>query len=76
MVCKTEPIRKKLRDSGKPLAEAEKSGVLSADEVKKLEQAGQAVAKVIAVDDFAPEEITGRKGPRMNIDPEVPKAAE
>ena len=76
MVCKTEPIRKKLRDSGKPLAEAEKSGVLSADEVKKLEQAGEAVAKVIAVDDFAPEEITGRKGPRMNIDPGVPKAAE
>jgi acyl-CoA dehydrogenase len=59
-VCATEALRRKLRESGKTLAQAALDGPLSADDIARLKDADAAVAKVIAVDDFAPEEITGR----------------
>lgn len=75
-VCATEPLREKLKASGKTLEEAGKSGPLTGEDVARLREAEEAVAKVIAVDDFAPEEITNRFGPRMNIDHDRAEAAE
>ncbi len=75
-VCKTEGLRKKLRDAGKTLAQADAGGPLTEDEIEQLKAADAAVAKVIAVDDFAPEEITDRLGPRMKFDQTDKEAAE
>ncbi|MEZ5779782.1 MAG: acyl-CoA dehydrogenase [Paracoccaceae bacterium] len=56
----TESLRRRMKDAGHDsYAEAEKANVLSADEVERLDAADDAVAAVIKVDDFAPEEITG-----------------
>lgn len=60
LVTSTEPIRKRLRDSDRTLDEARRNGPLTGDEIARLEEAEEARAAVIAVDDFAPEEITGR----------------
>jgi hypothetical protein len=51
------------------------SGPLSADEIARLEEAEAARAAVIAVDDLAPEEITGRLTWRRTSE-ERPEAAE
>jgi acyl-CoA dehydrogenase len=70
-VCAAEPLRKKLRESGKSLDEARRGGPLTSDEVAILEEVEIAVAKAIAVDDFAPEEIIAwadaKDGSRMTI---------
>ena len=75
-VCATEPLRRTLRGSGKSLEEAERTGPLSKAEAKALREAEAAVAKVIAVDDFAPEDITHRLGPRIDREHALPEAAE
>ena len=59
-VCETEPLRKTLREAGVSLDEGRASGPLSEEGVGRLEAAEAARAAAIAVDDFAPEEITGR----------------
>ncbi len=74
-VCATDGLRRTLRESGKTLAQAEHDGPLSADDVARLKEADAAVAKVIAVDDFAPEEITDRLGPGMQHDEKSPEEA-
>ncbi len=57
LVVETEPLRRKLRhaDGKKP------EDILSADERHRLAEVEEAVAKVIEVDDFAGEELTGAK---------------
>jgi acyl-CoA dehydrogenase len=60
LVTETEPLRKRLRDAGRTLDEARGSGPLTADEIARLDEAERARAAVVAVDDFAPEEVTGR----------------
>ena len=60
LVTETEPLRKRLREAGRTLDEARASGPLTADEIARLDEAEQARAAVIAVDDFAAEEVTGR----------------
>lgn len=76
LVCETEPLRRKLRDSGKSLDEAESSGPLSAKEIERLKEVEAVVARVIAVDDFKPEEITGRNLSRKSTNSELSQAAE
>lgn len=65
LVCETEPLRRKLRKTGRTLEEARTSGPLTAEEIAKLDEAEEARARAIAVDDFAPEEITGRLARRI-----------
>jgi len=58
-VVETEPLRRKLKEQGMTLDEAEKNGALSEEEVEKLRKTEALVAKVVAVDDFDPQEIAG-----------------
>ncbi len=75
LVTATEPLRKRLREAGKTLDEARRTGPLTADELVRLDEAEAARAAVIAVDDFAPEEITGRLTRRHTAEA-APRAAE
>jgi acyl-CoA dehydrogenase len=75
LVAETEPLRKRLRDAGRTLEEARHSGPLTADELARLDEAEQARAAVIAVDDFAPEEVT-RRLTRRHAPQERQQAAE
>ncbi len=60
MVAETQPIRDRLRKAGiKDWRRAQEKGLVDAGEAARLEAAEQAVDEVIAVDDFAPEELTG-----------------
>ncbi len=56
-VTETEPLRRRLKESGESPAEARASGTLSAEEADALDAAEAAVAEVVKVDAFAPEEI-------------------
>ena len=51
------PAMKRLRDARKTPAEGLKSGIVSADEMKAIDEMADLVARVIAVDDFTPEEL-------------------
>jgi acyl-CoA dehydrogenase len=55
--------------------EARDQGILTEKEAAQLERADEAIASVIAVDDFAPEELTPRKT-REAVARVVPAAAE
>jgi hypothetical protein len=55
--------------------EARDQGFLTEKEAAQLEQAHEAIASVIAVDDFAPEELTPRKT-REAVARVVPAGAE
>ncbi len=59
LVDETQPIRDRLRKAGhKDWHAAKTKGLVSDEEATRLEAADAAVAKVIAVDDFAAEELT------------------
>jgi len=60
-VIAAEAAMKKLRKSGKSVEEADSSGLLTGDEIRLLREANAAVKVVIAVDDFAAGELTGRR---------------
>ncbi len=60
LVTATEPLRRRLREAGQTLDEARRDGPLTTDEIARLDEAEEARAAVVAVDDFAPEEVTGR----------------
>jgi len=57
MVIAAQPLRDKLRKAHLSVADARKQGVISEDEKVQLEATAKAVADVINVDDFAPEEL-------------------
>ncbi|WP_210497069.1 acyl-CoA dehydrogenase [Microvirga antarctica] len=58
LVTQTEPIRDRLKAAGhRDWRAARDAGFLSADDARRLEERDAAVAAVIAVDDFAPEEL-------------------
>lgn len=59
-VIATEAISRKLRKSGKTLDQAVADEILTEEEAEALREAEQAVGLAVAVDDFAPEELTGR----------------
>jgi acyl-CoA dehydrogenase len=58
LVMETESLRKRLKDAGcKNRAEAAARGLLSADEANLLRRTEEAVARVVAVDDFPAEDL-------------------
>ena len=60
-VAEAQPIHDRLRKAGiKDWRKGRERGLIDADEAEQLEAAEQAVAEVIAVDDFAPEALTGQ----------------
>ena len=63
-VIATQPIHDRLRKQHiRNWRDAEKRGLIDAREVEALKAAEQAIAEVIAVDDFAPEALTRHDAP-------------
>ena len=59
LVVEVEPLRRKLREAKiSELDEAKERGLISTTEAERLVAAEAAVARVIEVDDFAPEELS------------------
>ncbi|MDG2514874.1 acyl-CoA dehydrogenase [Sphingobium yanoikuyae] len=72
LMVDTQPIHDRLRKARiKDWAKARERGLLSSAELAQLEEADRAVADVIAVDDFAPEEL-----PRNAAASDLAQAAE
>ncbi|HMQ92638.1 MAG TPA: acyl-CoA dehydrogenase [Amaricoccus sp.] len=58
-VVATEPARRKLREArADGIDDAVERGVLNEEAAERLRDAAEAVAKVVAVDDFAPQELS------------------
>jgi len=57
LVTEAEPLAKRLREIRKTPQEARAAGVLSETEFAQLEKVQQAVQRVIAVDEFTPDEL-------------------
>jgi acyl-CoA dehydrogenase len=73
LVTETDPIRRKLRQASVPdLEAAVAQGVLSAEDAARLTETEQAVAQVIAVDDFASDDFR-RKPQSGDIDRNEPR---
>ncbi|GGO58525.1 acyl-CoA dehydrogenase [Roseovarius pacificus] len=64
LVLEAEPVAKRLRDTGKTPEDALEAGILSDAEFEQLKQVETAVQRVVAVDDFSPDELN-RLFPRM-----------
>ncbi len=61
MVAAVQPIRERLRAAHvRDIDQALKQRTITADEAAQLKDTADAVAAAVAVDDFAPEELTGR----------------
>jgi acyl-CoA dehydrogenase len=59
LVVETEPLQKKLKQARiRDISEALAAGVLSNEEAETLGEAAAAVGAVVAVDDFAPSDLT------------------
>jgi acyl-CoA dehydrogenase len=56
-VIATSDFRRRLKKTGETVAEARESGTLTPDQADAVEAADAAVAEVVAVDDFAPDEV-------------------
>ncbi len=62
LIVEAQPIRDRMREARiRDVREAQEKGIISADEAAQLEAADQAVAEVIAVDDFPAEALTGNR---------------
>ena len=57
LVTDTEPLAKRLRDIRKTPREALDAGVLSDADFARLQEVEEAVRRVVAVDDYTPEEL-------------------
>jgi len=71
-VTAAEPLAKRLRETRKTPREGLEAGILSEEEFAQLQKVAEAVQKVVAVDDFTPEELA-RLFPGMDR-PETPSA--
>ncbi len=61
MTVALAPVKRKMRDAGfRDIEEALAAGSISEDEAERLHEVKALVREVIKVDDFAPEEITGK----------------
>ncbi len=61
MTAEVQPTRDRMHAARvRDIDQAVKQGTITADEAAKLKAVADAVAAAIAVDDFAPEELTGR----------------
>jgi acyl-CoA dehydrogenase len=80
LIVKTGPLRHRMRDAHvRDVAKARAQGILNDAEVAALDAAAQAVAAVVAVDDFAPEELSPRRASQGEVLSQVmsrPTAAE
>ncbi|OWU83117.1 acyl-CoA dehydrogenase [Oceanicola sp. 22II-s10i] len=59
LVLEAEPIAKRLREVKKTPHQARDAGILSETEFAQLQRVQQAVQRVVAVDDYTPEEMAG-----------------
>ena len=65
MTIAVQPLRDRMRTARvHDIETAQRQGVINAQEAAQLKSAAEAVAAVIAVDDFAPEELSARGAPR------------
>jgi acyl-CoA dehydrogenase len=76
-----EPIRKRMHDAHvRDIGEAERRGIIDADDAATLRTVAEAVSAAIAVNDFAPEELTSRGAKKgdapSRTNPQRPAAAE
>jgi hypothetical protein len=56
-----QPLRDRMRTARvRDIDQALRQGTINAEEASKLKAAADAVAAAVAVDDFAPEELTSR----------------
>ena len=61
MTADVQPIRDRMHAARvRDIDQAVKQGTINADEAAKLRATAEAVSAAIAVNDFAPEELTGR----------------
>ena len=68
LIVKTEPLRHRMRKAHvRDVAKARAQGIINDAEAAALETAAQAVAAVIAVDDFAPEELSPRRASQGEV---------
>lgn len=74
LVTKAEPLRKKLREAGQTPDEAVEAGLISDADRAQLARADDAVAEVVRVDDFSPEELTAYFR-HANDEPDAPREA-
>ncbi|WP_171053955.1 acyl-CoA dehydrogenase [Arenibacterium halophilum] len=75
LVLEAEPITKRLRSARKSPREGLDAGILTDAEFEQLKRAEDAVQKVVAVDEYAPEELA-QLFPDMNRRSTWPEAAE
>ncbi len=74
LMVELEPVKQKMRKARiRDAAQAEAEGVISSNEAARMHEALALVRDVCEVDDFAPEELTGKK-PRTRA-AKTPKAA-
>jgi acyl-CoA dehydrogenase len=65
MTIAVQPLRDRMRTARvHDIEAAQRQGVINAQEANQLKSTAEAVAAVIAVDDFAPEELSARGAPR------------
>jgi acyl-CoA dehydrogenase len=83
MTIAAQPLRERMRSARiHDVETAQRQGVINAQEADQLKSTAEAVAGVIAVDDFAPEELSARGAPRkgdvssLAKSPTQPAAAE
>jgi len=74
-VLETAPLEKRLRDARKTPQEALEAGILTEAEHADIARASEAVSRVVAVDDYTPEELQ-RLYPDLRRTPEWKEAAE
>ena len=73
MTVAVQPLRDRMRSAHvHDIEAAQRQGVINAQEALQLRSTAEAVAAVIAVDDFAPEELSARGAARKG---EVPSSA-
>ena len=75
LVMEAESITKRLRTARKTPREGLEAGILSDAEFEQLKRVEDAVQKVVAVDDYAPDELA-RLFPEMPRQTTWPEAAE
>lgn len=57
-VAELAPVMKRLREAGQTPQEAHAAGSISVDELAQIEEMNALVAKVVAVDDYTPEDLS------------------
>ncbi|MEI2416823.1 acyl-CoA dehydrogenase [Orrella sp. JC864] len=65
LVSSLQPLYDRMKEAGtRDWRQAHARGAISDEQAAKLQEAEAAVAAVVAVDDFAPEDLTGRAPPQ------------